>query len=524
MKVDIMNVDKYVETNNLAEITNPIYFHKGNYPTEDGLFSYEIFGRLGSEDRKTTYAYIDLKDHYLHPLVYKNLIRLNRKFAEIIAGITYCIITEEGSLEIAEEDVGKTGIKFIYDNWDKIKYVSSESNKRDERIEFMDSVKKKDAFITKQIVIPAFYRDRSIESSGGGKVDEINDFYSKLIRTVQAVEENKNSGIEYVSNATKNTLQSILNDIYDFCINITKGKNGLFRRSIMGKSIDYSCRNVISEASYDISNTYKDMQVDMTHTGVPIATVINTFTPFIIKWCQDFFERELNNIKDISMIKNGVEKRVPLHKNAIDDFSYDIILEKIHLYTKAPSERFERIMIRTEDNKYHPVKFTGRNRQYNDSKMDSSIANRDLTWTDIFYQASVDVTKNKHIYVTRYPLEDYFGIYPSKVSVLSTFKTMPQYIEDTYYPYYPVIDPDMDKDVVSGLFVDSLQPFNAFLSGLGGDFDGDMVTIRGVFTQEANIEAERIMNNPTNILNLLGENNRPVSMECIQTLYDMTKE
>jgi len=50
-----------------------------------------------------------------------------------------------------------------------------------------------------------------------------------------------------------------------------------------------------------------------------------------------------------------------------------------------------------------------------------------------------------------------------------------------------------------------------------------MVTVRGVFTQEANLEAERIINSPSNILNLIGQNNRPISMEAVQTIYDLTK-
>lgn len=51
-----------------------------------------------------------------------------------------------------------------------------------------------------------------------------------------------------------------------------------------------------------------------------------------------------------------------------------------------------------------------------------------------------------------------------------------------------------------------------------------MVTIRGCFTQEANLEAERIMNSPSFILNIQYENNRQISMECVQTIYDLTKE
>lgn len=52
----------------------------------------------------------------------------------------------------------------------------------------------------------------------------------------------------------------------------------------------------------------------------------------------------------------------------------------------------------------------------------------------------------------------------------------------------------------------------------------DMVTVRGVFTQEANKEAEKIMYSPKNILNILGGNIRTVEKEAIQTIYQLTKE
>jgi len=51
-----------------------------------------------------------------------------------------------------------------------------------------------------------------------------------------------------------------------------------------------------------------------------------------------------------------------------------------------------------------------------------------------------------------------------------------------------------------------------------------MVTIRGCFTQEANEEAERLIKSPSNVLNIVAKNNRPISMECVQTIYDLTKE
>jgi hypothetical protein len=34
-----------------------------------------------------------------------------------------------------------------------------------------------------------------------------------------------------------------------------------------------------------------------------------------------------------------------------------------------------------------------------------SILNRRMTWCDIFYQAAVEATKNKHVLITRFPVK-----------------------------------------------------------------------------------------------------------------------
>ena len=41
--------DICIMDNELKPVTNPIYFNRGFEPTEDGLFSYEIFGQTAKE-------------------------------------------------------------------------------------------------------------------------------------------------------------------------------------------------------------------------------------------------------------------------------------------------------------------------------------------------------------------------------------------------------------------------------------------------------------------------------------------
>ena len=54
-------------------------------------------------------------------------------------------------------------------------------------------------------------------------------------------------------------------------------------------------------------------------------------------------------------------------------------------------------------------------------------------------------------------------------------------------------------------------------------YDGDQITVKGLYTQEANDEARRIMKSKSHILNASGNNMRTTSNEGLQTLYMLTK-
>lgn len=50
----------------------------------------------------------------------------------------------------------------------------------------------------------------------------------------------------------------------------------------------------------------------------------------------------------------------------------------------------------------------------------------------------------------------------------------------------------------------------------------DTVSIRALFTKEANIEADKLINAKTNILNQKGDNMRRLGNEAIQSLSTLT--
>lgn len=59
---------------------------------------------------------------------------------------------------------------------------------------------------------------------------------------------------------------------------------------------------------------------------------------------------------------------------------------------------------------------------------------------------------------------------------------------------------------------------------MGTVYDGDQVTIRGVFSVESNRELDTLIKNKTNILNVSGSNIRSTENEALQTFYALTKD
>lgn len=53
--------------------------------------------------------------------------------------------------------------------------------------------------------------------------------------------------------------------------------------------------------------------------------------------------------------------------------------------------------------------------------------------------------------------------------------------------------------------------------------DGDQLSIKGVFSQEANAECDKIVRSKANILDINASNIRLSENEVVQTLYTLTK-
>lgn len=536
MKIWLLDEEKFIKINNLQEVTNPVSFEKGMIPSSDGLFSNEIFG-MNIYDRRHTWAYIDLKNHYLNPKIYITLKSLNRAFEAVIYG-TKTFKIDKGVL--VEDESGGTGIEWLYDNWEKISFEKNDSNKRTSRIDMLNNHSKNEIFCTKWVVCPAFYRDVNLQnnSSGRPKVPEINDLYAAIIRNVNIIESGNN--FDFMLNSVVGKVQSLLVDIYNLMKEKINGKNGFLRRAILGKSIDYCARVVITATPYDNESVY-DQYINFYYTGIPMSYCCAQLTPFIIWWVNGFFRTRLVSHKDQFPVLNDKGEKVYVHLDNPESVFNDTYIEKnLTRWINNPSSRFDllELPIRDSDKEKFGIKkpkymslvgyaYTTTTMAKEDVSKGSNTngveVNRPITWTDILYMALVDVTADKHAQITRYPVLDYLGTFFSRIYVISTRKTVPMIINDTLYETYPYIDLNTPKGRIEASFIDSYKLCPLYLSGLGGDFDGDQITSKILFSKEANDDAERIMTSKSNLLTIDGKPIRTIGNEGIQTLYTLTK-
>lgn len=556
----IMDVDRFVKVNDCKCITNPVVFLNSNKPTPDGLLSDEIFGITHSE-RYGIYAYIDLGGEFMNPLCYKSLCRINGKVRAIVHGIQQFSIDENGNL--VEDDNGGTGIKWLRKNFDKIKWTNSTTEAAQDKAAFIDMInKKKLLWISKLPVIPPGYRDVVTTAKGVG-IGELNSLYQQLIMATNQYKQSADYGLTLLDTSA-GRIQDTIVSIFDWFGNGTTigsektsknlpGKTGIIRRGIMSKTTDFCCRSVIT-APDNKCEDLDDMFVDMDHAAIPLAIAITCFKPFIMFWLRNFFENEFagRNFYPIQIqTKDGVKViSVPIQDYQVM-FSDAYLESQIDRFVKG---RFNRLIpvpvpvdkaaltkmadeagiiksVNKNGNVYMAMTSKGLDKSIKLKDWQNmsgaerealSISNRPLTWADLLYQAAVEMTEDKCVVLTRFPMDSYFNQFPQMVRVRTTATTTPRIVNGKYYRWYPDIDASMIGKNTSTLFNDTITGSNPTIGCAGGDFDGDTVTCKPVYSTEANNELKKFLHSKGCLHSLDGNSAKSISKEGILCLYTLT--
>ena len=249
---------------------------KGKDVEPEGLFSTQIFGPIGSDERMSRFSYIDLNSKIIHPRLYRNLRKLSSLYRDIMDS-KIKVKFVKGKYEL--DDKGKTGYSYFISNLPDLKVEGSDSPARQEMIKSFNRYQKEGKLLNKYLyVLPAGLRDITIEQDGRVTTDDLNDHYKRCLTASQMM--NSDIGGEVYDRyllSLQNKVEELMNEVYLRM----KGKKGFIGKNIAGKKIDYGTANVISGASVVIEDLELEKHDRMSEFGMGMLQYAKSVEPLI---------------------------------------------------------------------------------------------------------------------------------------------------------------------------------------------------------------------------------------------------
>lgn len=470
----------------------------------DGLFSTEIFGRVGSEERDLRFSYIDVKVEVFHPFIYKTLVQLKGLYKTIMSGHAYAIWDDNEKDFIASDLInGDTGFHFFFKHWHKIIFKKTESKLRDARIEVIEKAKREEVATTRYImVIPAGLRDVQVEHDGRVKVGEINDFYRPIINASNAISASSDLDTPII-NTSRNTLQNNFNLIFDYLSNLLDDKGGFIQAKWGRRHLANGTRNVITAMATGTAEigAVNTPNVNSLTIGLyQLAKAANPKTKhwLLTGWLAEVFSADEGRAFLVNP-KSYKRELVDITANTADRWRTTSGLDKVISMFGNDDVRLKPIMI---ENYYLGLIYKGPDmtfKIFNDiddlpEHLDRSYV-EPLTLTELIYLAGYKDWNKIPMTSTRYPITGAGSIFVAYAYCKTTVKSEVRYElgadwnklgEEFKAIEFPILND-------SCIFIDSLIPHPSRLKLAGGDFDGDMMSANAIYLDESVAEVNRYL-------------------------------
>lgn len=473
--IDIITV-RDEDVKNLGEITRPNIFESNTTKFDpEGLFSTDIFGPLGSDIRKTSLGYIDLKLDTMHPHVFTLLMSLNSKYEEILEGkVRAKYDIEKGDL-VEDKINGKSGYSYFMSVLPRIKFNDNGSEERKHKIELVKRYANQKHMSNKLLVLPAGLRDYRVDSSGKPMESEVNSLYRKvlaitsLIKTIKVNEKNAE-----LLDPIRFKLQKAVCEIYEYFYGLINGKKKFIQDKWVKRAIVNGTRNVLTPVPYKLTNLNNN-KITTNHTVCGLYQFIKAISPITMNRVKTMFINKFisQNSNTAKLVDAGTMKTtlVNININKRDEWLSMEGMVKIMNKMKQPDLRFEPVII---DNNYLQLVYdNGRDIVVlDDTKeitkdMEPEFI-RPITYIEMFYISIYDVKDKYPGFVTRYPVANLGGIYPCYVYVKTTFKS--RVVNMTINGNKMVME---EYPILGEECMESVSASAQHIKALGGDYDGD---------------------------------------------------
>lgn len=465
----------------------------------DGLFSNEIFGQVGSKERMTRFAYIDVKVPIMHPLAYKMLGKLKRIYPEIMIGKQYARFDESiGDFVKSDPVDGRTGYTFFMEYFPKLVFPQRLSDQRSLTIKFIERVRST-MFNTKIVVIPAGYRDYVILGEREEE-DEVNALFRKLLGNSNNITPEMFRMSPEMYDRTRASMQHAWNAIYEYYESIIYGKNKHIQGGVMTTSIRDGSRSVFTAQNLEVKELFGEGTPDTNTTGIGLFQFVKAARPKCIFAVQNGFLQNVFRSPGAparlvnSKTLHAEEVQLPIHE-------YDLWM------TKEGIEKLFNLFSevdRRHDALWVMDYYLGL--IYNDGKTFKLFSDirelpenldpknvRPMTFAEFLYIHVYELEDKVALNVTRFPVTGFGSIYPSIPFLKPTAETVSLVpLDDNWLPD-TTRKPAREFPIVGQAFFDTLMPSPDKLKGMTADFDGDKGTGNILMTDDAVAEAKSII-------------------------------
>ena len=493
---------------------------------DKGLYSTLIFGEKGSEDRLSMEGHVNLHTTLIHPEVFNLIERASRFYIDILSGNKYGKFDPETKLfEPASALDGGTGFAFFMKYLNKLTLRDTGSGQRSRTINFLDKNRKRLA-VDKLLVVPAAFRDYATDEDGRPAEHEINDLYRSMIHQSNLIP--VGAGDDPAFDPLRYKMQLKFGEISATIDDILFGKKKEINQKVASRSIHGGTANVASgmvqsELNIDGPNFYgiNDAAVGLFQTAKGTISRL----PHYVK---NGFMREVmpGEEADFQVVdpKTLQSKRVGYQYKLYDKYMSRAGLNSLINTLKQPQNYYAPLMI-GED--YVSLYYDGPEEfmvlsditllpEHLDKKHVRPMNHMDFLYLNILpYYDEIFAT------VTRYPVLNIGGVYPAQVKMKTTVNGSLKYEIDPFGNRTGRVSPrhpNIKADIFMGV---SVNP--SHLDSMGLDFDGDVLGVNFVETEEAINEIRSAFKTAAYYRDVSGEIIYSVSNKYSDKMFAWTK-
>lgn len=443
----------------------------------EGLFSTDIFGRVGDERRELLYGYIDVKAQIFHPLIYRSISKLKRFYTDIIAARKLAVWDDNVKDFIPAKDYegARTGFAFFLEHWKDIAWESTGSIQRDFMIRLINDFKSI-ALTSKVVVIPAGYRDMEIDENGRRTEHEINDLYRRLIGLSNVIIESSLKTNPEAIDKLRFDLQRVFCEIYDMLEDMVRGKKKLFLGRYASRRIAHGTRNVITAMNTSVADLDAPGNPGVNSTIVGLYQYLQASLPLSVYHVSEFLRPIFGDVNSPARLVDTETLRpkdIYLSSKQHDRWTTKEGIEKVISSFKEESIRKVPLLI---EGNYIGLIYEGPDstfRFFQDiEELPSDLKRehvRPASLLDILY-LSVYKHSNKYpAYVTRYPILSVGSVYPSYIHLRVAVKFSTRHRLGDDWKIMDASETATEYPDINSALVNSLVPHSKALKRLGAD-------------------------------------------------------